>query len=121
MTREKRLGIPQINNNIGSHDIRAHKYTYGETGFQQKGIRRRIRQGVGGPTSLTVGAEVEGHYHIGDGSGLNVGDQIMISFGKENWMVEITSCSDLAGTMVVQEGEDEDGYEISGKCLMKLN
>ena len=115
-----RLGQPRIKDDFGSMDSREHKYRYAYPGEQQEGIRRRIRQGIGGPDKLEVGADVIGHYHVGNGSKPNTGDIIEMDFEDETWQVKLLERPTNDHSMISQVDEDEIGYEIQGTCVKKI-
>jgi len=100
--------------------VRAHHYNYAYPGEQPEGIWQRIRGGIAPSDKLVVGADVMGHYHIGDNSNLSIKDEIEMQFGKETWLVKVTNRSQNGEEMIRQEGEDETGHHIFGVCLKKI-
>ena len=108
---------------ILGHNVMFHHYNYAYPGWQEEEIRSRIRQGVGGPKHLKVGAEVHGHLHVPADKLLLHGDIYPMEFGDDIWNVEITQFSgDSVGTsMIVQGDHSVDGFEIQGTCVEKAS
>lgn len=105
---------------VFGNKIAFHKYNYAYPGWEEERIRARIRQGVGGPKHLEVGAEVHGHLHLPSGQKLRFGDVHPMKFGDETWNVEITVES-RGKDMIVQDEPGVVGYEIQGRCVEKVS
>ncbi|MFI5240833.1 MAG: hypothetical protein ACHQUA_00150 [Microgenomates group bacterium] len=106
-----------------SETVFNHHYNYAYPGDQHEGIRQRVRQGIGGPTHMEPGADLIGHYHIGDESEINVGSQIAMQHEGKWWLVTVTQVSGggkHGDGMISQKNEDETGYEIQGTCIKEL-
>lgn len=103
--------------------VRFHHYLYGEIGEQPEGIRRRIRQGVGGPNYLEPGAEFEGHFHTPRGVQLHFGDETTMTFGDENWKVRLEHpplCFCREDGMIVQDIPNVTGHVVQGTCIEEV-
>lgn len=74
-----------------------------------------MRQGVGGPNSLDVGADVIGHVHVGNDSEPNTGDVIEVesSDGWKKVKLNFRAQKDCYN----QKGEDEIGFSFVGKII----
>lgn len=109
----------------GIRKPRFHYYNAGWPGWQEEGIRARIRQGVGGPTQIEVGAQVHGHYHIPEGEIVNPGDKIFVDDNSGTggrWEVRtdnIAGFSDapFAKNMIRQDKKGVIGAEFQGTCV----
>jgi len=103
--------------------VRFHRYMYAEIGTWPEGIRRRIRQGVGGPSYLEPGADFEGHLHTRRGVQLHIGDVAIMSFGSEKWKVRLDHpplCDCRENGMIVQDDPNITGHEVQGTCIEKV-
>ena len=99
---------------------RSHHYNYAFPGFQEEGIRSRIRQGIGGPSHLESGAEVHGHLHIDKGNlDPAVGEEYYMDFEDKPWLVELTHVKREPG-LINQDDPIYKGHEIHGICIKNI-
>lgn len=103
---------------------RAHHYEFGNPGEQNEGIRRRIRQGLGGPTRIEAGAEVDGHYHIPSGEAVDTGDTIFVDDNSSTggrWEVKIDNITGFPGARfnerMIRQESGITGVEFQGTCV----
>lgn len=102
--------------------IFAHHYNWAYPGEQPEGIRRRIRQGIGGPNWLETGAEVHGHLHLPSDHKTQIGDMVVMEFKGQKWGVKLDHpplCTCREG-MITQDDPQVTGHEIQGVCIKKV-
>lgn len=107
---------------------RFHHYNFGYPGEQDEGIRRRVRQGLGGPKQIEVGADTHGHYHIPDGKRVGVGDTIFVDDNSGTggkWEVKIENITGFPSArynrdMIRQDENGVTGAEFQGIVVKKL-
>lgn len=111
-----------------------HHFNYGNPGFQEEGIFRRVRQGVGGSNTIIPGSHVIGHAHVEKGIKPNTGQTVVMSWKGENgdldeaWKVKLSNNATYVSThapfmeerMVEQSDEEFLGLYVDGVAVEEV-